>query len=85
MTTRELIEQIKARALELPKHERESIARELFAAGEELAGDDVDDEGISDEFADELERRLASVRDGTAELIPADVVFAQLRARYPER
>jgi len=85
MTTAELIEQIKAEALKLPKHERESIAREFFAAGEALADFDADDDDISDEFASELERRIESVHNGTAELIPADVLFAELRSRFPKR
>lgn len=85
MTTAERIEQIKAEALKLPKHEPESVAREFFAAGEELADFDADDDdNITDAFVSELERRRDSVRNGTAELIPADVVFAQLRARFSQ-
>lgn len=86
MNTAELIEQIKASALGLSKSEREKIASELFAAGEEIAELDASaDDDMAPEFMDELERRIESVRNGTAELIPADVVFAELRALFPER
>ena len=86
MTTAELIEHIRSRGLELSKPEREQFARELDAVSEELTDLDASaDDDMSPEFVSELERRIESIRNGTAELIPADVVFAQLRARYPER
>jgi hypothetical protein len=85
MITSELIEQIKSLARELPERERELVAQELFAAGEALSGLDTDDHDVAGEFVSELKRRRDSVRDGSAKLIPADVVFAELRALYPER
>lgn len=43
------------------------------------AADDSDD--VEHAWAEEIQRRLAEVDAGTAELIPAEVVFAELRAR----
>ena len=86
MNTAELIEQIKVSALGLSKPERDRIVSELFAAGEEIAELDASaDDDMAPEFMDDLERRIESVRNGTAELIPADLVLAELRVLFPER
>jgi hypothetical protein len=81
MTTTELIEQIKAQALELPKHERELLARELFAAGEALADLDDDADGVDTQLDAVITRRLASVRDGSAKLVSRDEFFARVRTK----
>jgi putative addiction module component (TIGR02574 family) len=76
LTWEELLEQ----ALQLPLDEQERIARALY---ENLA--DVDDDDPADveaAWAEEIERRLEEIRNGTVELIPADEVMGQLRARY---
>ena len=81
MTTTELIEQIKAQALKLPKHEREPLARELFAAGEALADLDDDADGVDTQLDAVITRRLASVRDGSAKLVSRDEFFARVRTK----
>ena len=84
MTTAELIEQIKAQALELPKHERELIARELCAAGEELADFD-DDDDVDPRLHEVISRRVASIRDGSAKLLSRDEFFARVRSKIAAR
>ena len=36
-------------------------------------------------WREELKRRLSEIDEGRAELIPAEEVFAELRARFPQR
>jgi hypothetical protein len=81
MTTTELLEQLKAHALALPKAERARVARELYSAGAEL--DDVDvDLGVD---PSRIERRALAVHDGTAKLVPVDEFFDHVRSRLKAR
>ena len=85
MTTTELIEQIKAQALDLTKRERELLARELFAAGDalvDLGGDTDRDDAQLDAV---ITRRLASIRDGSAKLVSRDEFFARVRSKIAAR
>ena len=79
LTWEELLEQ----ALQLPDDEQERIARALY---ENLAAkDDDDDEDpveVEAAWAEEIERRVEEIRNGTVKTIPADVVVAELRARF---
>jgi len=77
MTTTELLAQLKAQALALPKDERARVARELYAVGAEL--DDVEVDLGVDPFR--IERRALAVHDGTAKLVPVDEFFDHVRSR----
>ncbi len=68
-------EQIKAEALRLPVSERARLAEELISSLDE-------DENVEAEWAEEIERRLADVRQGRVELVDADDVLTRLRARF---
>jgi putative addiction module component (TIGR02574 family) len=76
LTWEELLEQ----ALRLPPDEQERIARALY---ENLADQDEEDPAeVEAAWAEEIERRLEEIRNGTVELVPADELMAELRARY---
>ena len=68
---RSITERIKQDALRLPPEEREDIARTLV---DSLDGDP----GVDPEWYAEILRRLNEVRSGTAEMIPGEVVMAEL-------
>jgi len=40
------------------------------------------DEDIDRLWAEEAERRVAQIAEGTAELVPGEEVFAKIRAKY---
>ena len=73
------LKRVEAEALELSITERAELAHRLIVSLDE----DVDESPADVERAweDEIRRRLADVDAGTAELIPAEQVFAELRAR----
>ncbi len=60
-------------ALALPDAEREEIAEVLF---ESVALP----EKLSPEWAEEIQRRITEIDEGRATLIPAEQVFAEVRA-----
>ena len=73
-------------ALTLPEADRLMIADEIWAslgeqAQEEAAGQLMDDP----EFRAELERRLESIADGSAELIDGEQVFREARERLKKK
>jgi len=70
---------VETEALALPSPERAELAALLIASLE----DDLYDDRAEVERAwdEEIRRRLAELDAGLAELIPADEVFAELRAR----
>jgi len=72
-------EQIETDALSLPRADRAELAALLIAS----LDDDPDDEPGEVERAwdEEIRQRLAELDAGFAELVPADEVFAELRAR----
>lgn len=72
--------------LKLPEADRAQIADRLWAslsdaAQQELLGDPTDDP----EFRAELDRRLESVANGTAELIPWEQARANIREELERR
>jgi putative addiction module component (TIGR02574 family) len=71
MTT--LVDELSRKALELPPEERVRLAERLLATVHAV---DAEVEAAWDE---ELKRRLAEVDSGTARLIPAEEVFAEVR------
>lgn len=73
MTCEELLD----RALQLPADEREKIARILY---ESLAEEEDDEDQAA--WAEEIKQRVEEIRNGTVETIPAEEVFAEMRARF---
>jgi putative addiction module component (TIGR02574 family) len=72
-----LVEELARRAKELSPDERVQLAEEILATVHE-ADDEVDAAWDA-----EIRRRVAEIENGTAELIPAEEVFARLR-RLPK-
>lgn len=72
------LKQLETEALELPAHERARLAHRLILS----LDDEIEDDPVEVERAweEEIRRRLAEVDAGTAELIPAEQVFSELRA-----
>jgi putative addiction module component (TIGR02574 family) len=66
-------EKIFLRAHELPAEERVRLAEELLAS---VCDHDV---ALEAEWDLEIQRRLAQIENGTAKLVPADEVFAEIR------
>lgn len=64
------------RALALPRDERASLARELIASLDEPLEDPAVVEAA---WAEEIERRVREVEDGTADLVDWETVKARLR------
>ena len=71
-----------AEALALSPDERSELARALLRSLDDEPGDDP---AVDEAWAAEIERRAASVADGTAELVPWDEVKAGLRAELQAR
>ena len=74
------LKKLEAAAMELPREERAKLALQLIVS--------LDDDEASEHPADvetawseEIHRRVAELEAGTAELIPAEQVFAELRNR----
>jgi len=65
-------------ALELPLDEREILANRLLESIE-----DQNEEPVSLEWEAEIARRIEEIDSGKAVLIPAEEVFARMRAKYP--
>ena len=79
---------IRQLAMSLSPQERIDLADELFhsVSDEEVEQfDDDDDFELSPEQMAELERRIESVRNGTAVLIDADVALEQIRQSLKEQ
>lgn len=68
-----LVEELSRKALSLSPEERVQLAEELLATVQEV---DAEVEAAWDE---EIRRRIAEIDSGTAKLIPAEEVFAELR------
>lgn len=73
------LKELEVEALELSVRERAQLAHRLIVSLDE----DITDSPAEAERAwnEEISRRFAEVEAGTAELIPAEQVFAELRAR----
>lgn len=72
------LEQLEAEVLELPIQERARLAQRLIASLDE--SDEVAAE-VERAWEEEIRRRVAELDAGNVELIPAEQVFAELRAR----
>jgi putative addiction module component (TIGR02574 family) len=71
------VEQIRSQAMDLSASERASLAHDLI-----LSLDDASDLYLGVEQEQEIERRVRMVREGKATGRPANVVFADLKAKY---
>lgn len=68
-----LIDELSRKARSLPPEERIRLAEELLSSVQDS------DEEIETAWEDEIKRRLDEVESGTAKLIPAEEVFAEIR------
>lgn len=68
-----LVEELSSQARTLPPADRVRLAEELLATVHE-----PDDE-IEAAWAEEIQLRIADIDAGTAKLIPAEEVFAEIR------
>lgn len=71
MTT--LVDELSQKALELPPGERVLLAERLLATVHESEAE------VDAAWDEEIKRRLAEIDNGSAKLIPADEVFAEVR------
>jgi putative addiction module component (TIGR02574 family) len=75
MTTAELLEHLRKQAMQLPKKERLALAHGLQDSV------DDDDGDLHPAWTAEIERRVAAVEAGTADALPVDEAFADIRAK----
>ena len=68
-----LVEELSLTARALPAEDRVRLAEELLATVQEV------DAEVEAAWAEEIRRRIAEIDGGTAKLIPADEVFAEVR------
>jgi len=68
-----LIDELSRKARSLPPEERIRLAEELLSSVQDS------DEEIEAAWEEEIKRRLDDVENGTAKLIPAEEVFAEIR------
>lgn len=70
---------LRKQLLDLPADEREELAMEMLASLREPADDE-----LSDEWVDEIERRIEQADSGTVVCEEWDVVEKRLLAKLPE-
>lgn len=68
-----LIDELSQKARLLPPEERVRLAEELLSTVQETSPD------VETAWEEEIRRRIAEVEAGTAKLVPADEVFAEVR------
>lgn len=68
-----LIDELSRKARALPPEESIRLAEELLSSVQDS------DEEVEAAWAQEIERRLEEVESGTAKLVPAEEVFAEIR------
>jgi putative addiction module component (TIGR02574 family) len=71
------LEEVKLEALRLPSEEREELVHTLIRSLDE---EDDSDPEVEAAIMKEVKRRYQAIKEGTAELIPAEEVFAELHA-----
>lgn len=71
----QLVEELSRRAKQLSADERIQLAEEILATVHGV------DEEVDAAWDAEIKRRIAEIESGTAELVPAEEVFARLRRR----
>ncbi len=68
-----LMDELSKKARLLSREERVQLAEELLATVQE------NDPEVDAAWEDEIRRRIAEIDAGTAKLVPADEVFAEVR------
>ncbi len=68
-----LVEELFRKARALPAEDRVRLAEELLATVQEA------DAEVEAAWEEEIKRRIAEIDSGTAKLVPADEVFAEIR------
>jgi hypothetical protein len=82
MSAFDIIQRVQHEASGLPAEERLRVARALINAGEALAASvQRDDDDAGPELEAAIRRRLASIRDGSAELLSKDQFTARVRSK----
>lgn len=74
------LERIEAEVLGLSTEDRAYLVQRLLESLDEETADNRAE--VERAWEEEIQRRLAEIEAGTAELIPAEQVFAELQARY---
>jgi putative addiction module component (TIGR02574 family) len=74
------VQELLRQALELPLEERGWLARELLIR---LDTDEPEDPAEMEKaWAEEIARRMCEIEDGTAKMVPWEVVRERLRRRF---
>jgi len=82
MSPFDIIQRVEQEASSLPAEERLRVARALINAGEALAASvQSDEDDVGPELNAVITRRLASIRDGSAELLSRDQFAARVRSK----
>ena len=69
----DLVDELSRRARALPPEDRVRLAEELLATVQEV------DAEVEQAWDTEIRRRVAEIDSGTAKLVPAEEVFAEVR------
>ncbi len=69
----DLVDELSRKARALPPEDRVRLAEELLATVQEV------DAEVELAWDEEIKRRIAEIDSGTAKLIPAEEVFAEVR------
>jgi hypothetical protein len=80
----EAAQAVLTQALTLTVEDQRWLGEQLRDESEEIIEDESEIEGYA-EWRDELDRRLQSVADGTANLVDADVAIARIRENLAKR
>lgn len=70
------VDRLALELLDLPASARAEIAKKLIASL-----DETDDGPVDDLWAEEAERRLKDIRDGTVQTVPAAQVLQEVKGR----
>ena len=74
------LEQVTTEALSLPSKDRAVLTRALIQSFDEAPADDPAD--VEQAWHDEVNRRVEEIKSGRVKGVPAEEVFAKLRAKY---
>lgn len=74
------LEQVTTEALSLPSKDRAVLTRVVIQSFDEAPADDPAD--VEQAWHDEVNRRVEEIKSGRVKGVPAEEVFAKLRAKY---
>jgi putative addiction module component (TIGR02574 family) len=78
------MQNVLAEALALPTDERAELIGHLLESLDVPAGEAVDTDEWEASWIEEINRRIAELQSGRAQLIPAETVFASMWERLDE-